>query len=110
MFRLRLCCPTKAFAFTIPLFVAGSAFAQTAEEKQCIFAAAAKLPTITGLTVANARAKRVPPNPKTRLQPGQSTLEVELDVRAAGLDATFTATCLVGVPGLTLTSPPQLVR
>ncbi len=58
-------------------------------EKTCILAAAEKLPNIPGMTILASRTK-----PRARASKSEPAVtDVEIDVKAAGLDATYTFLC-----------------
>jgi hypothetical protein len=80
--------------------------AQTAEEKNCILQAASKLPSIPGLAILASRTSPARPG---QVKPPDKAFTVELDVRAAGVDATMEAYCVAG-PSMVLAHPPRLVR
>jgi len=68
-------------------------------DKACVLAAAQRLPAIPGsVIIAN----------RTRLT--KASIIVELDVRAAGVDATFGFTCRIAYGGIPLAVPTGLVR
>jgi hypothetical protein len=73
------------------LLMAFGARAETLAEKVCIFTAAEKLPPIPGLVITASRMKDVPP--EMQQKPGVSSRIVEIDVKAAGQDATFAFVC-----------------
>jgi len=59
------------------------------EDKQCIFAAAQKLPAIPGLQIIESRAVRTPQKGKRE----GFEFKIEIDVKAAGQPATFAFVC-----------------
>ncbi|MFK4538028.1 hypothetical protein ABIA00_006211 [Bradyrhizobium ottawaense] len=79
------------FAIALP---AGSASAETLQERSCIMAAAIKLPAVPGLAITASRMKDAPPDEKQRQAGATFGGVVELDVRAAGQDSTFGFYCL----------------
>ena len=80
-----------AIALTV-LLMASAAHAESVPEKLCIFAAAQKLPAIPGLTIIASRLKPLPPDLQQK-QTINTVGMVEIDVKAAGQDATFSFIC-----------------
>jgi hypothetical protein len=86
--------------------LATGAHAQTADEKNCILQAASKLPSVPGLAIL---ASRISPGRPGQVKPPDKAFTVELDVRAAGIDATMEAYCVAG-SNMVLAHPPRLTR
>ncbi len=58
-------------------------------EKSCVLAAAEKLPNIPGIAIVSSRTK-----PRARASKSEPAVtDVEIDVTAAGLDATYSFLC-----------------
>ena len=68
-------------------------------EKACILAAAQRVPTIVGTVIAGSRA-----------QPSKSSITVELDVRAAGVEVTYGFACRIASGGAPIAVPTGLLR
>lgn len=96
-----------ATAFTAILMATAAHAEASVDDKLCIFSAAQKLPQITGLTIAASRMKDLPANPQAK---GTTpTRIVEIDVKAAGQDATFQFIC-ASSDKATVTSPLGVAR
>jgi hypothetical protein len=85
-----------------------SAHAESVPDKLCIFAAAQKLPAIPGLTIIASRLKPLPPDLQQK-QTVNTAGMVEIDVKAAGQDATFTFICTAN-DKLTFAMPVGVAR
>ena len=70
------------------LLLAAGAEAQTVAEKLCILGAAQKLPPVPGLVIAGSKVTAPPKEISLSGDVG-----VELSVKAAGVDATFSFIC-----------------
>jgi hypothetical protein len=81
----------RASIILTALLIAFGARAETPAEKVCIFTAAQKLPPIPGLVITASSMKDVPP--EMQQKPGVLSRIVEIDVKAAGQDATFSFVC-----------------
>lgn len=68
-------------------------------EKACILAAAQKLPYVPGTLIIASRA-----------QASKNEVVVELEVRAAGVEATFGFNCRVALGGVPIAVPTGLLR
>jgi hypothetical protein len=97
-----------AFAGLVGAAVAvSSAASQTLEEKLCILRAAQILPNIPGLTITASRTKDPPQGTKPRKD--TRFLSVEIDVRAAAQDVTFSYLCGLS-RGTAIAEPTGLAR
>lgn len=87
-----------------------TAHADNLSEKACIFAAAQKLPFIPGMTIVAGRVKDLPPElQQKQVSGGSSTRLVEIDVNAAGQDATYSFVCIAN-GRITIASPMGITR
>jgi hypothetical protein len=101
------------------LLLSTLARADSMDDKKCILGSAEKLPAITGLTIAASRAKQLPIEMQSDWQRERhrykgflsaqgdpkakapiSAVLVDLDVKAAAIDGTFSFVCFnaVGIP------------
>jgi hypothetical protein len=83
----------KSAVALLALSVATAAFAEPTHEKQCIFAAAQRLPIIPGMSIVASRIKPIPVEHQRREWPDGATM-VEIDVNGAGQEATYGFICL----------------
>jgi hypothetical protein len=83
------------------------AYAQTFQEKQCIFSAAAKLPGVPGLEITGSRTR--PPPAEAKKIPGMSTMLVEIDIKAARQEGTYAFLCGFK-ERITVTEPMGLLK
>ena len=78
-----------------PLLIAATAaYAQPADvtDKQCIFAAARHIPVIQGTEI---KASRIKADPNSKMPGAPNQRFVEIDVSAAGQNATYLFNCLI---------------
>jgi hypothetical protein len=81
---------TKPTIALMAILLATTASADTISEKSCIFGAAQKLPVIPGITIVASRLKDTPPEDMPKQVRGARPPQIiEIDVTAAGQDATF---------------------
>lgn len=68
--------------------------AESIQEKSCIFGAAQKLPVIAGMTITASRLKDTPSeNLPKQVRGARPPQMVEIDVTAAGQEATYSFLC-----------------
>lgn len=86
-----------SFGICFFVFAAAQAYAMTADEKQCVVTSAQKLPKIMGAEIIESRAS------PTKLDPGVQTtltlIDIELDVKAAGIAQTYMFLCFFEAGG-----------
>lgn len=90
----------KALAFVVAVCLPSVAVADPFEAKFCLFASAAKLPTIPGLKVTRSVVIGEPRTDNRGLTIEMTTYQGEIDVEALGQQATYKFSCpLLGAPG-----------
>jgi hypothetical protein len=110
-----------AHCLAATLLLSTLAHAATMDDKKCILASAEKLPVIPGLTIASSRAKQMPSEMESewkpqhdrylnfvtarqpKSKPDVNAIVIELDIKASGIDASFSFVCF-SAPGM----PPSL--
>lgn len=91
----------SVYAVTAALFAAvtpTNARSADTNDKPCIFSAAQKLPVVPGLAITASRTEDMP---RAASDPKDVSHKfVEIDVRAAGRDATFKFVCSIAKGGM----------